>query len=94
MTMFYLVSLFLAGTVIALVLFGLAYWLYDKAPSGSRRFGSVRVGSYFTLRPSGNSAVVCQKVSRSRYTPLSGPGKRDRVRASRDLPVYNVEDAP
>jgi hypothetical protein len=75
MTMFYLVSLFLAGTVIALVLFGLAYWLYDRAPKGSRRFGSVRVGSYFTLRPSGNSAVVCQKVSHSRYTPLSAPGK-------------------
>ena len=37
MTMFYLVSLFLAGTVIALVLFGLAYWLYDRAPSGSRQ---------------------------------------------------------
>jgi hypothetical protein len=94
MTMFYLVSLFLAGTVIALVLFGLAYWLYDRAPKGSRRFASVRVGSFFTLRPSGNSAVVCQKVSHSLYTPLSGPGKRDRVRAARDLPVYNVEDAP
>ena len=92
MTMF--VSLFLAGTVIALVLFGLADWLYDRAPKGSRRFASVRVGSYFTLRASGNSAVLCQKVSRSRYTRLSGPGKRDRVRASRDLPVYNVEDAP
>jgi len=34
MTMFYLVSLFLAGTVIALVLFGLAYWLYGRAPKG------------------------------------------------------------
>ena len=92
MTMF--VSLFLAGTVIAVVLFGLAYWLYDRAPKGSRRFGSVRVGSYFTLRASGNSAVVCQKVSRSRYTPLIGPEKRDRIPASGDMPVYNVEDVP
>ena len=62
MTMFYLVSLFLAGTVIGLVLFGLAYWLYGRAPKGSRRFGSVRIGSYFDL---GNKSVVCQKVSRS-----------------------------
>jgi hypothetical protein len=90
--MLYLVSMVLIATVIGLALLGLAYWLYDRAPTGSRRFGSVRVGSYFTLRASGNSIVVCRKVSRSRYTPLSGPGKRDRVRASRDLPVYNVED--
>jgi hypothetical protein len=88
MTMFYLVSLFLAGTVIALVLFGLAYWLYDRAPKGSRRFGSVRIGSYFDL---GNKSVVCQKVSRSEYAVLSGRGKGDRVRVSGSMLVHNVE---
>jgi hypothetical protein len=77
--------------VLAIVigLLGLAYWLYEEDPKGSKRFRSIRVGSYFTLDK--RHSIVCQKVSRNYYSLRIGPGKNDRVRAPGGMPVYNVE---
>jgi hypothetical protein len=99
MSMFQLTALFFAGVTVASAVVRAAYWMYDKEeePEGSRRrFRFVRIGAYFDLdlKSGTRPVVVCQKVTRFHYVPLSGPQKGDRVRASGDLPVYNVEDVP
>ena len=60
---------------------------------GQRRFRSLKIGTYFVLDES-RSPVVCRKTSRFYYTPLSGPQSGTRVRASSNLPVFNVENLP
>jgi hypothetical protein len=78
--------------VAALVLIELAYWLIERAKA-PRRFRSVRIGGRFDLSNERNP-VVCRKTSRFHYTPLSGPERGIRVRASSNLLVFNVEDPP
>lgn len=92
MTAVQLVALFFAGLGVASVIIALAYWLFENGPKGSKQFRSVRVGSYFTRSDSESSGtIVSQKTGKRYYTPLSGRDKHDKLRASGDMPCFNVE---